>query len=412
VGSAVTITPDPTPGPVTITPDAPAPNAGLAPPAGPSRKMDSGEGPIARGMTSFETQMSKLPENTVRLAGAKHWPIIDSKNFHELGEDIKSLNPVVNNDTGETGGIDIGATAANVLPMALGARRVIPEGAIGKLAQTGVEAGKTGLKLADVATFERGSKALDAVRGSAGRIHDTWNPPTYPGAHLPESPGYNPGAPFPEHPGTFPGAHLPDNPGVFPGAHLPENPGTFPGAHLPAAPPVELSQAGALMRGVSSPPDPSAGLGQIPVEPTYPGAPYPAARPPNAAQPTPSAWPPPEPTGAYGRTPQRPRSLADNLDDQAEAQGARDREAQMNRKWMKDEARQYRDRNDVSTPKGVMTGADERPITLTKTPRAKATGAASKSAEAAPADDPTLLQKLEQMQKIVDDLKKKGKRGS
>lgn len=87
--------------------------------------------------------------------------------------------------------------------------------------------------------------------------------PVYPGAHLPESPGYNPGAPFPENPGTFPGAHLPENPGVFPGAHLPEHPGTFPGAPLPETPAPEVLQANSLSRGPQRIADPAAALKRI-----------------------------------------------------------------------------------------------------------------------------------------------------
>jgi len=40
---------------------------------------------------------------------------------------------------------------------------------------------------------------------------------------------------------------------------------SFPGAPEPATPPQELTQASALYRGSSSPPDPAAGLGTIPV---------------------------------------------------------------------------------------------------------------------------------------------------
>lgn len=41
---------------------------------------------------------------------------------------------------------------------------------------------------------------------------------------------------------------------------------TFPGAPEPATPPTEVTQASSLYRGASSPPDPTAGLGQIPVK--------------------------------------------------------------------------------------------------------------------------------------------------
>lgn len=98
------------------------PNAGLAPAAGVPlpkgtlpNKGGTGEGPLARNMTSFESQLSQMPEGFVKLLLAKHWPIIDSKNYKELWEDIKSLNPVMRQYEG--GPVDPGATAANLLPM-------------------------------------------------------------------------------------------------------------------------------------------------------------------------------------------------------------------------------------------------------------------------------------------------------
>lgn len=208
------------------------PNAGLASPAGPSKKMDSGEGPIARGMTSFETQLSKLPGNILSTIGAKHWPIIDAHNFHELGEDIKSLNPIVHTDTGETGGIDIGATAANVLPLALDLKgRGIAESPIGKMTppivRTAAHVVNKGL--------EKGAPAIGAAAGAAIG-HATGIPEggyigAVGGAALGKKilgnlrvPGEEFGVPKP----------------IYPGASLPEHPGTFPGAPLPATPSPEI----------------------------------------------------------------------------------------------------------------------------------------------------------------------------
>jgi hypothetical protein len=100
------------------------PNVGLAPHAGAppvpqeaARGMQS-QGPAGRNMTSFGAQLSQAPAAMGKMVLAKHWPIIDSHNWSELGQDIKSLNPIVHTDTGETGGVDIGATAANLLPYA------------------------------------------------------------------------------------------------------------------------------------------------------------------------------------------------------------------------------------------------------------------------------------------------------
>jgi hypothetical protein len=70
-----------------------------------------------------------------------------------------------------------------------------------------------------------------------------------------------------ESPPTYPGAPFPEAPPVYPGAPLPEHPGTFPGAPLPARPAPEVLQAGALTRrGSAPPPEPSAGLGRIPLK--------------------------------------------------------------------------------------------------------------------------------------------------
>lgn len=76
-------------------------------------KGDTGEGVIAKNLTSFETQLSSVPEGLVKLILAKHWPIVDAKGWSELADDFKSLNPVMKSG-GET---DWGATAANLLPM-------------------------------------------------------------------------------------------------------------------------------------------------------------------------------------------------------------------------------------------------------------------------------------------------------
>lgn len=92
----------------------------------------------------------------------------------------------------------------------------------------------------------KGMKAAGTVRGE---LADIWaKKPTYPGAPLPESPGYNPGAPLPEHPGVFPGAPNPETPDP------------------------DLLRARSLFEGASSPPDPSAGLGKIPVRGSIAGA--------------------------------------------------------------------------------------------------------------------------------------------
>lgn len=67
-------------------------------------------------------------------------------------------------------------------------------------------------------------------------------------------------------PPVFPGGILPEHPGTFPGANLPEDPGSFPGAPFPEKPAPELIKARVIGSGGSTPPpNPSEGLGKIPV---------------------------------------------------------------------------------------------------------------------------------------------------
>ena len=121
--------------------DLAAPSTTTAAGAPSSVKMKTGEGPIARNLTSFETQLSQMPKATVQLLLAKHWPIIDAKNKQELWEDIKSLNPVMRQYEG--GPIDVGATAANLLPMLLDVRGGgITKSPAGELAAKGLKAAK------------------------------------------------------------------------------------------------------------------------------------------------------------------------------------------------------------------------------------------------------------------------------
>jgi hypothetical protein len=195
----VTITPDQAPrSPVTITPDA-APNAGLAPPAGPSRQMDSGEGPIAQGVTSFRAQASKIPGNLKDLVLAKHWPIIDSQNWDELGQDIKSLNPVATTDPGTPNEhIDWGATAANLLPMVVDLRGGgIAESPAGRLVSAVKDsrlagAGVAGAKAAGKAAIEHtpilGPAVKQGLKAAVKAYGESGPQPVYPGAPFPEAP--------------------------------------------------------------------------------------------------------------------------------------------------------------------------------------------------------------------------------
>ena len=133
-----------------------------------------------------------------------------------------------------------------------------------KIARTGLETAKGAGRIADTATFNRLSSALDTIRKTGGNIHDIWHPPIYPGAPFPEAPAVFPGAHLPENPGEFPGAPFPEAPAVFPGAHLPENPGEFPGAPFPARPGPALLQSRGLATGARIPePEPASALERI-----------------------------------------------------------------------------------------------------------------------------------------------------
>ena len=101
--------------PVTATPNPNMPGPTIPKPT--PVDVKSPEGPIAQGLTTFETRLSEAPAAIGRMIMAKHWPIVDAKNFHELGEDLKSLNPI---DTSEGSlPMNIGGTAANILPLAI-----------------------------------------------------------------------------------------------------------------------------------------------------------------------------------------------------------------------------------------------------------------------------------------------------
>lgn len=106
-----------------------------AAPGAPPKTLDSGEGPIAQGLTSMESHLSSVPS---ALLGAlksswmdKSAPDTAPSNLpHDLLSDAKSLNPVVREQSsltppaqeqaqkaGAPNPIDWGGTAANLLPL-------------------------------------------------------------------------------------------------------------------------------------------------------------------------------------------------------------------------------------------------------------------------------------------------------
>jgi hypothetical protein len=187
---------------------------------------------------------------------------------------------------------------------------------VGKLARTAAAVAKPVASAAEelpvIGGVMKAGKALGKFKGVPGELSDIWGKgPVYPGAPLPESPGYNPGAPFPEHPGTFPGAPFPETPSPEllkgnsllygpqsvqdPAAGLGQIPvrGSIakafedPGAPYPETPPKQVLQGSSLLYGPKPIEDPAAGLGTIPVkrgavaeqmqppQPVYPGASFP-----------------------------------------------------------------------------------------------------------------------------------------
>lgn len=132
-------TPEMIAGVLNVKPPSPPPNAGLAPPAGPSMKMDSGEGPIAAGMTSFESQISRLPKALFQMSplgiftkegkqrfdqdmaesnAAMNEPGILPAVKQTLSSLNRKFNPIVKTDAGTPNQqTDWGATAANLLPL-------------------------------------------------------------------------------------------------------------------------------------------------------------------------------------------------------------------------------------------------------------------------------------------------------
>src|SRR5208282_967681 len=102
---------------------APLPNAGLAPAAGappkPANAPSSGEGPLAQGMTSFENRLSQMPGQLGSLI-KQSWMDKPQPNQPTAADQLlnpRNLNPIVTSE----GSLprNIGATAANLLPMAV-----------------------------------------------------------------------------------------------------------------------------------------------------------------------------------------------------------------------------------------------------------------------------------------------------
>jgi hypothetical protein len=210
-----------------------------APPvAKPSVKMDTGEGPIAAGMTSFESQIANVPNAAgafLKSAAhgfpedtAEHAKVLAGQQSasSELGHALQKVNPIVSNSEG----VDYGATAANVLPLVLAAK---------------------GARLPEASPTARAalSAAPDAVSAAVKKL------PVSVIRNVP-----------------WIGDVLHDMYQAGAEAYRKAQPPLDKGAPLPAAPAQELLQANSLLRGPKPVVDPAAGLGDIPVKPGAAGS--------------------------------------------------------------------------------------------------------------------------------------------
>jgi hypothetical protein len=177
-----------------------------APPvAKPSVKMDTGEGPIAAGMTSFETQLSKVPAATGQFlkSAARGFPEDTAEHakvmaghqgaVEELKNALQKVNPFVTNSEG----IDYGATAANLLPVLLGMKKGNLKGSLDESAsalKSGAESvlqhpvTQAVAKTVDAATFNRISKVWDAWKNLPEEIRARGPQFKDSGGPLPEAP--------------------------------------------------------------------------------------------------------------------------------------------------------------------------------------------------------------------------------
>lgn len=162
---------------------SPIPRKGTLPNGG-----DTGEGPIAQGLTTLETKLANIGSSA--LQGST--PEERKKNLtaQTVTGNVKKLNPIA---TGEGSlPMNIGATAANLLPMALdaegitesplgkvakGATDAVRSPAAAKIAQTAKAAAKpfgvTAENLPVVGGIVKGAKAIPAA---ASEIKQIWKP--------------------------------------------------------------------------------------------------------------------------------------------------------------------------------------------------------------------------------------------
>jgi hypothetical protein len=147
--------------------DLAAPPASAAPGA-PPKTLDSGEGPIAQGMTTMERKFADMPG---QLASAITSGIDHPRSMRQVAEDqtpissrLKALNPIAR-DEGSLP-MNIGATAANFLPLAID-----PAG--GGIAESPIArsvGAVTGLAKDALPSAARAGAALQEVKSVAGSV--------------------------------------------------------------------------------------------------------------------------------------------------------------------------------------------------------------------------------------------------
>jgi hypothetical protein len=150
--------------------------AGLAPAAGappsPKNAPSSGEGPIAQGLTSMENKLADMPSQAYSLGKAAVPGTAENQSANErekrfammpfgeqakaVGHDVAAMNPIVTTE----GSLprNIGATAANVLPMMIDPMGGgIRESAIGEVGRM-------------IPSRARAAATLESVKNVAGNV--------------------------------------------------------------------------------------------------------------------------------------------------------------------------------------------------------------------------------------------------
>lgn len=275
---------------------------------------DTGEDPIAQGLTTMETKLADVPKaigKSLISPNPIYGPKVSPKEAGDYAvKSVKAMNPI-DTEEGSTA-MNIGGTAANLLPYLIDpAGGGIEESAAGQIAKAAPKAGASmvrgGVKGANAVIAKApgvvgagvggaighavggttGAEIGGTIGGAVGReiLPRVRIPgenfglakPTFPGAPLPEAPPpevmqarpIGQGAKSASEPAAGL-AKIPAKP-VYPGASLPEHPGTFSGAHLPEAPSPELVKARAIGQGSKAPGlEPSEGLGKIPAPKSEP----------------------------------------------------------------------------------------------------------------------------------------------